>query len=65
MPKVFVESRCNELKGLLKNGTLIPLKKESISEDKRIFGSRFIDEFKSTDHGKRFKSRLISQNYSY
>lgn len=62
--KDFEKSRRQELDGLIKNGTFIPVDKKDIPEGARVFGSRFIDEIKRAGQGQRRKSRLVAQNYS-
>lgn len=51
------------MQGLLDNGTFTETKTSQIPEGTRIFGSRFIDELKSTEKGYRKKKRHVDQNY--
>lgn len=60
----FIKSRKQELKGLLMNGTFLPMDRAEIPHNTRVFGSRFVDELKRAERGLRRKSRLVAQNYS-
>ena len=60
----FAQPRRDELDGLLKDGTFVPVKLSNVPESSRIFGSRFVDEIKKVGKGLRKKSRLVAQNYA-
>lgn len=59
----FVQSRSEELRGLIANGTFEVVSREQFSMETRVFGSRFTDEIKHANEGVRLKSRLVAQNY--
>lgn len=62
--KYFEESRMEELRRLLENGTFSSVPKSDVPEGARMFGFRFIDQLKRADKGMRTKSRLGSQKES-
>lgn len=51
------------MKGLLKNGTFIPVSQNDIEVGARIYVSRFIDELKTIGEQLLRKSRPVAQNY--
>ena len=59
----FAASRKAELDGLLKNETFKVVKRSSVLPGTRIYGSRFIDAFKTVDGTTKQKSRLVAHNY--
>lgn len=46
----FTSSRKQELRGLLENGTFLPIPRQDIPENAPVFGSRFIEKVKKDDH---------------
>lgn len=59
----FSKSKSEEIKGLVKNGTVKVVEDESILRGTQIFGSRFVGIIKPSSAGIQYKSRLVAQNY--
>lgn len=47
----------------MKNGTFRTVKKTSVRKGTMIYGTMFVDSFKTVDYIINLKSRLIAQNY--
>lgn len=63
--KEFKDTLIEELHGLLRNVTMIPVTRDEVPDGDRVFGSRFVDEIKVISEGfRRRNSRLVAQNYS-
>lgn len=60
----YVNSRKQELKGLLYNVTFVPINPYEVPSGKRTFGARFIYNLKRSVESLKRKSRLNAQNYS-
>ena len=60
---LFKEARRTELEGLLERQIFRVLKKQDIPKHVRVYGSRFVDVFKTVDDSTSLKSRLVAQNY--
>lgn len=59
----FTVSRKKEIKGLLKNGTFVPISISDAPFGTRILGSLFVDELKQIEQGFQPKSRLVPQDF--
>lgn len=62
--RLFKEAREAEIKGLLQEGTFKIVKRASVPDGTRIYGTRFVDTVQSVNGVSSYKSRLISQNYN-
>ena len=61
----YVESRKKKMIELIEKRMFISVNKKEISENMRIFNSRFVDEVKNADTNSTFeKSRLVMQAYN-
>ena len=61
----YVKSRKKKMIGLIEKGIFIFVSKKEMSENMRIFNSRFVDEVKNVDTNSTFeKSRLVMQAYN-
>lgn len=60
---LFKETRQNELKGLIENGTFKIIKRNTVPKEKRMYGTRFVDTFKTVGGIETPKSRLVAQIY--
>lgn len=59
----FKEARILELQGLIDNGTFKVVKRDTLPTRKRIYGTRFIDTYKTVDNNEKLKSGLVAQKY--
>ena len=61
----YVKSRKKEMIELIEKKVFIPIDKKKMSENMRIFNSRFVNEVKNADTNLTFeKSRLMMQTYN-
>ena len=59
----FKDARKKELQGIIDNKTFKIVKRSSVPQGIRIYGTRFVGSFKTVGDVTNLKSRLIAQNY--
>lgn len=62
--RAFKQSRYEDIRVLIKDGTFNPVKTSDIPVNPRIFASRFVDALKRVGNGLRKKSILLAHKYS-